>query len=233
MAEGIFLSLEGVEGAGKSTLADTLETRLRERGHDVLRCREPGGTSLGEAVRAVVLDPAHGDVSPWAELFLMLAARAQIVHELIEPALAAGRTVLCDRFLDASTAYQPPDWRASAASSARSIQRGFACFQSGASRRGPDSDRVDELNRLATRGRVPDLTLLLDLDPADGRTRQKGAPDRMEGAALEFHRDVRRGYLRVAEREPGRFVVLDAASPADEVARRAWEAVTARLLDRE
>ena len=208
MAEGIFLSLEGVEGAGKSTLADTLETRLRERGHDVLRCREPGGTSLGEAVRAVVLDPAHGDVSPWAELFLMLAARAQIVHELIEPALAAGRTVLCDRFLDASTAYQ------------------------GAGR-GLGIERVDELNRLATRGRVPDLTLLLDLDPADGRTRQKGAPDRMEGAALEFHRDVRRGYLRVAEREPGRFVVLDAASPADEVARRAWEAVTARLLDRE
>jgi len=204
---GLFVTLEGVEGAGKSTLADALEERLRAIGHTVVRLREPGGTSLGEAVRSVVLDPAHGDVCPWAELFLMLAARAQVVHERIEPDLAAGRTVICDRFIDASTAYQ------------------------GAGR-GLGIERVQELNRLATRGRSPDLTLLLDLDPAAGRRRQHDRPDRMEQADLQFHRAVRDGYRSIASAEPRRFVVLDAALPASDVARSAWEALTARFPDR-
>lgn len=207
MSAGLFLTLEGVEGAGKSTLADALERRLRDVGHTVVRLREPGGTSLGEAVRGVVLDPSHGDVSPWAELFLMLAARAQIVHERVEPELAAGHTVLCDRFLDASTAYQ------------------------GAGR-GLGIEHVQELNRLATRGRFPDLTLLLDLDPAAGRIRQHDRPDRMEQADLDFHRAVRDGYRRIADAEPERFAVLDAARPAAEVASKAWEVLTTRFPDR-
>lgn len=207
MAEGLFLTLEGVEGSGKSTLAAALDARLRASGHDVLRCREPGGTSLGEAVRAVVLDPAHGDVSPWAELFLMLAARAQIVREVIEPALAAGRTVLCDRFMDASTAYQ------------------------GAGR-ALGVDRVESLNELATGGRHPDLTFLLDLDPDVGRSRQTHAPDRMEQAHLDFHRAVRDGYRQVSALHPDRVIVLDASHGPDEVAAAAWESFATRFPDR-
>jgi len=206
MAEGLFITLEGVEGSGKSTLAGALEGRLRDAGHDVLRLREPGGTSLGEAVRSVVLDPSHGDVSPWAELFLMLSARAQIVHELITPALVAGRTVLCDRFMDASTAYQ------------------------GAGR-GLGIDAVEALNDRATAGVHPDLTFLLDLDPAVGRKRQTHAPDRMEQAALDFHRAVREGYRTVAERHPDRVVLLDAGLGPEEVAAAAWESLATRFPD--
>jgi len=202
----LLISLEGVEGAGKSTLADALEQGLRASGHEVIRCREPGGTSLGEAVRAVVLDPAHAPVSPWSELFLMLAARAQLVREVVEPALAAGSYVLCDRFLDASTAYQ---------GSGRQL----------------GAEPVTELNRLATGGRWPDLTLLLDLDPAVGRGRQSHRPDRMEGEALDFHQRVRAGYLELADREPERVVRLDAALPREELAQSAWSAMCARRPD--
>lgn len=207
---GLLITLEGVEGAGKSTLADGLGARLRSAGHDVVRRREPGGTSLGEAIRSVVLDPAHaGDrgVSPWAELFLMLAARAQLVHEVIEPALAQGQTVLCDRFLDASTAYQ------------------------GAGRL-LGLETVRALNLQATAGRTPDVTLLLDLEPAAGRSRQAHAPDRMEQETLEFHRRVREGYLRLAAIEPERFAVLDATQPAAAVLDAAWAEVVRRWPER-
>jgi dTMP kinase len=207
---GLLITLEGVEGAGKSTLADALAERLRAAGHSVVRRREPGGTPLGEAIRAAVLDPAHGaghGVSPWAELFLMLAARAQLVHEVVEPALARGETVLLDRFADASTAYQ------------------------GAGRL-LGLEVVRALNRQATEGRSPDLTLLLDLDPASGRARQAHAPDRMERETLDFHRRVREGYLRLAALEPQRFCVLDASRPALSVLDAAWAEVTRRWPDR-
>ncbi len=197
------ITLEGVEGAGKSTLADGLEDLLLRCGHRVLRCREPGGTSLGEAIRSAVLDPGHGEVSAWSELFLMLAARAQLVREVIEPALGRGEIVICDRFLDASTAYQ------------------------GAGR-ALGVDRVRELNRLATGGRWPDLTLLLDLDPAEGRGRQTEAPDRMEQEDLDFHRRVREGYLRIAREEPQRVEVLDARRPPPELLSVGWEALRRR-----
>jgi dTMP kinase len=199
----MFLSLEGVEGAGKSTLAATLEAGLVACGQTVLRSREPGGTPLGEAVRTTVLDPDLGEVSAWSELFLMLAARAQLVQEVVEPALRRGDFVLCDRFLDASAAYQ------------------------GAGR-GLGIDRVTELNRLATGGLWPDLTLLLDLDPATGRRRQSHRPDRMEGETLDFHRRVREGYLQVARAEPDRFVVLDASRPPEELGAIAWDAMRNR-----
>jgi dTMP kinase len=199
----MLLSLEGVEGAGKSTLANSLEAGLSQCGYTVLRCREPGGTSLGEAVRATVLDPAHAPVSPWSELFLMLAARAQLVQEVVEPALARGEIVLCDRFLDASAAYQ-----------GAGRELGIAA--------------VTRLNRLATAGRWPDLTLLLDLDPVEGRGRQTHRPDRMESERLEFHRRVRAGYLEIAASEPDRFVVLDARQSTPELAAAGWAALRLR-----
>lgn len=198
---GCFISLEGGEGAGKSTLADGLQTRLVECGRTVLRTREPGGTGFGEAVRAVVLDPAHTDVSAWAELFLMLAARAQLVHESIRPALARGEVVLCDRFADASVAYQ-------------GVGRGLGF------------DAIRELNLQATTGCMPDLTLFLDLDPRVGRSRQNGNPDRMEREEIAFHDRVREGYLRVAGIEPARVRTLDASRSAAEVLENAWKLVT-------
>jgi dTMP kinase len=201
---GLLVTLEGVEGAGKSTLSAGVGSRLRAEGFDVVHCREPGGTSLGESVRATVLDPSHGDVSPWAELFLMLAARAQLTQEIIEPALAQGRIVICDRFLDASTAYQ---------GGGREL----------------GLDRVDALNQLATGGRRPDLTLLLDLDPRLGRSRQGHPPDRMEREDEDFHRRVRRAYLELARREPHRFFVLDARCAAAELQEQAWAALQPRL----
>lgn len=197
---GYFLSLEGGEGAGKTTLADALEQRLRAAGRTVLRTREPGGTSFGESVRALVLDPAHTGVSSWAELFLMLAARAQLVAECIRPALERGEIVLCDRFADASVAYQ-------------GVGRGLGF------------EAVRELNRRATGGCMPDLTLWLDLDPAAGRRRQTGAADRMEREDLAFHERVREGYRMVAEAEPARVRRLDAGRPAAEVLEAAWPAV--------
>lgn len=199
---GRLITLEGVEGAGKSTLAEKIAERYREAGREVVRAREPGGTGLGEAIRAAVLDPAHGPVSPWSELFLMLAARAQLVQELVEPALAAGRIVLLDRYADASTAYQ-----------------------GGGRRLG--IERVRALNRLATGGRMPDRTLLLDLDPEVGRARQGADPDRLEREDLSFHRRVREAYLELASLEPERFVVLDARRPPEELAGQAWKALQA------
>jgi dTMP kinase len=197
---GCFISLEGGEGAGKSTLADALEGRLRAGGHEVLRTREPGGTTFGEDVRSVVLDPAHPDVSPWAELFLMLAARAQLVHERIRPALEAGQVVLCDRFADASVAYQ-------------GVGRDLGF------------EAVRELNRRATGGCMPDLTLFLDLDPRAGRARQSGEADRMEREEFGFHDRVREGYRRIAEVEPDRVKRLDASRSAAEVLEEAWTLV--------
>lgn len=198
---GCFISLEGGEGAGKSTLADGLQSRLVASGKSVLRTREPGGTDFGEAVRAVVLDPAHTDVSAWAELFLMLAARAQLVHESIRPALERGEVVLCDRFADASVAYQ-------------GVGRGLGF------------DAVRELNLRATAGCMPDLTLFLDLDPRAGRSRQSGDPDRMEGEEIAFHDRVREGYQRLAGVEPARVHTLDASRSAAEVLESAWALVT-------
>lgn len=198
---GCFISLEGGEGAGKSTLADALQAKLVGCGRAVLRTREPGGTGFGEAVRAVVLDPAHPDVAPWAELFLMLAARAQLVHQEIRPALARGEVVLCDRFADASVAYQ-------------GVGRDLGF------------ETVRELNRQATGGCMPDLTLFLDLDPRVGRARQRGTADRLEREEMAFHDRVRAGYGQIAAAEPDRVKQIDASPGPDEVLKRAWNLVS-------
>ncbi|RKZ12682.1 dTMP kinase [bacterium] len=195
--QGCFISLEGGEGVGKSTLADALEERLRAAGHTVLRTREPGGTTFGESVRALVLDPAHEGLSAWSELFLMLAARAQLVHQEIRPALERGEIVLCDRFADASVAYQGVG-----------RELGF--------------ERVRDLNSSATGGCMPDLTLFLDLDPRVGRARQSGEADRMEREEMHFHERVREGYQLAAKAEPDRIHTLNASLSAAEVLDYAW-----------
>jgi len=200
--KGRLISLEGGEGAGKSTLLSGLRAHFERSGMDVLHTREPGGTPVGEAIRALVLDPAHRDMAVETELLLMFAARAQLVSEVLQPALAAGRWVLCDRFTDASYAYQGGG-------------------------RGVDAARIAELERIATGGLKPDLTLLLDLPVAHGRARasQRGDADRIEAERDDFFERVRSAYRARAQAEPRRFRIIDASQPADAVLRNAVLAI--------
>ena len=200
---GRLITLEGGEGAGKSTVMDAVRERLEARGIRVIVTREPGGTVLGEAVREIVLDPARRNISAESELLLMFAARAQLVRELIRPALDAGQWVLSDRFTDASYAYQ------------------------GAGRGQPES-RIAELERWAALLK-PDLTLLLDLPIADGLARAsgRGKADRIELENSDFFERVRAAYRARAAAEPARFRVIDATRSLDEVRAAACAAVEA------
>ena len=198
---GVLITFEGVEGSGKTTQMRRLERWLRACGHRVERTREPDGTSLGVAVRRLF----EKRPQPLAELFLFIAARHQHVVEKIRPWLAAGRVVLCDRYTDASVAYQGHG-------------------------RGLDLEMVRELNVRATGGVLPDLTLLFDLDPAIGFRRRGGRQrDHFERQALAFHRRVRRGYLEILRAEPKRVRLVDASCPVEEVARRVRELVADHL----
>lgn len=201
---GRLITLEGGEGAGKSTLLAGLREHLERSGLDVVYTREPGGTPVGEGVRALVLDPAHRGLAAETELLLMFAARAQLVRDVLQPALAAGRWVLCDRFTDASYAYQGGG-------------------------RGVDMVRIAELEHLATAGLKPDLTLLLDLPVADGRARasQRGGVDRIEAERDDFFERVRASYRARAQAEPARFCVIDASQSADTVLAASVEAIEA------
>lgn len=205
---GLFVVLEGGDGAGKSTQARRLAATLRAEGREVVRTREPGGTPLGERIRELVLDPAHAPVDPRAEALLFAAARAAHAEQLIRPALATGRVVVCDRFADSSAAYQ------------------------GAGR-GLGVDRVRELNEWAAAGLVPDLTVLLDVPAGTGRARREdrdgGAGDRLETEPDAFHDAVRRAFLDLAARSPGRYLVLDAGRPETELAGAVAAAVHERL----
>ncbi len=200
--KGRLITLEGGEGAGKSTLLASLRERFERDGPDVLYTREPGGTPVGEAIRALVLDPAHRGIAEETELLLMFAARAQLVREVLRPALQAGRWVLCDRFTDASYAYQGGG-------------------------RGVDVARIAELERIATDGLKPDLTLLLDLPVAHGRARagQRGKIDRIEAERDDFFERVRATYRARAQAEPDRFHVLDAGLPPTAVLQAALAAI--------
>ena len=192
---GKFITLEGGEGAGKSTVLSAVREQLVADGADVIITREPGGTPAGEAIRGVLLDPAlHGAIAPETELLLMFAARAQHVRETIKPALAAGRWVLSDRFTDASYAYQ------------------------GGGRAQP-LERIAELERWAADDLQPDLTLLLDLPVGIGlaRARGRGPADRIELEAQDFFERVRAAYCARAAAQPARFRVIDASQPLDAV----------------
>lgn len=183
-----FLTFEGVEGAGKSTLIAGVEARLRDLGKDPLVTFEPGDTELGRSLRQLLLECAAP--APRAELFLYLADRAHHMASVVLPALAAGRPVLCDRFHDATVAYQV--WG-----------------------RGLDADLVRAAGLFAAEGRLPDRTLLIDLEPAEGLARAagRGRLDRLERESLLFHQRVREGYLAQAAAEPGRVLVLDGRRP--------------------
>jgi dTMP kinase len=197
----MFVTLEGPEGAGKSTVLPALARALREGGREVVTTREPGAGEFGSAVRDLLLH--GGDIEPLTELFLFLADRAEHVAKTVRPALARGAVVLCDRHADSTVVYQ-----------------GYG--------RGLDLDQLRSLNSLATGGLVPDLTLLLDVPPEVGLARvSKG--DRLDKEPLDFHKRVREGFLTEAEREPGRWRIIDASQPSESVAQDCLSAVLAAL----
>lgn len=202
---GRLITLEGGEGAGKSTAMATIRAVLAEAGIDPVCTREPGGTALGESIRALLLDARQAGMVAETELLLMFASRAQLVREVVRPALAHGQWVLSDRFTDASFAYQGGG-------------------------RGVDTGSIAELERWAV-GLKPDLTLLLDVDVEQGlaRMRGRGEPDRIESEAVEFFQRVRSAYRRRAEAEPERVRLVDASRPEAEV-QAALRAELARFL---
>lgn len=208
---GLFLTFEGPEGSGKSTQLRTLVEKLRAAGHDVVETREPGGTAIGTEIRRLLLDPANDHLSPTAELLLMFASRAQNVDETILPAIAAGRIVVCDRFTDSTLAYQ------------------------GAAR-GLGAEVVYELDRIACRGLVPDLTLLIDIDTQQGlerarsrNTRTQGTETRFDEKDVTFHRKVREAFRQIASDESRRVRLIDGSRSREEVAAEVWDAVTPLL----
>lgn len=206
---GLFITFEGTEGCGKSTQINALAARLQNQGQQVLQTREPGGTPLGEAVRNLLQhDKAGAGMSPEAELLLFTASRAQLTRERILPAIAKGAIVLCDRFMDSTTVYQGV---------ARQI----------------DSQAVAAINRFAVGEARPDLTILIDLSPEVGMARVHarcdGELDRIEQEAIEFFQAVRTGYLKLAESEPERFLVLDGSASVETLERQIWAAVQPRL----
>lgn len=200
---GSLIAFEGVEGAGKSTQLELLRRALEEQGHKVVTTREPGGTPVGERVRSLLLDPSS-TVHPRAEALLFAAARAELVEQVIRPALERGEVVLSDRYLDSSLAYQ------------------------GAAR-GLGLDEVAAINSFATAGLLPDVVILLKLDPAEGLARRRGDRDRIECQDLDFHQRVAEAFLDLAAAEPERFAVIDAAAPPERVAGEVRAAVLARI----
>jgi len=213
MGTGVFITLEGVEGSGKTTQAAILADALRAQGHRVTVTHEPGGTRAGQAIRAIFLDPKVSlDVA--AELLLVLADRAQHVREKLRPAVAAGEIVISDRYSDSTVAYQ-------------GYGRGF------------DLKLLGELNHLASEGMLPDVTIVLDCPAETGlaRTRERArgnerGPDRFEGERIEFHRRVRDGFLTIARNEPGRVTVIDSTRERAAVSADILHAVAGMLKRR-
>jgi len=197
---GLFLSFEGIDGAGKSTQIRRLSARLQNAGREVVCTVEPGGTRVGTRIREVLLDPSTPELSPTTELLLYFAARAQNVDQVIRPALERAAIVISDRFTDSSLAYQ------------------------GAAR-GLGEDLVMALDRVACRGLKPDLTIFLDIDLATSEARVL-SKDRLEGEPEEFRRRVREAYLSLVKREPQRFRQIDGTGTEDSIESAIWEAVS-------
>src|SRR5688500_3864619 len=210
--EGIFITIEGVEGSGKTTQVARLGQLIRSTGQTVVVTKGPGGTQVGDRVRAILLDPQEEGMDPLTELFLYAAARRQHVSELIRPSIERGATVLCDRFTDATLAYQ-----------------GFGRLL--------DLGRLRQLNQWATEGITPDLTVILDLPEATGLDRAKSRnaaeglhrESRFEGEDLRFHRRVREGYLTLAKEDESRYAVVDASGSLEEVFQRLVDTLVQRL----
>ena len=208
MEKGVFLSLEGIEGTGKTTQARLLAERFADEGHEVVLTFEPGGTIIGSRIREILLLPEHLEMSAITELLLYNAARAQHLAEKILPAIKQGKIIITDRFSDSTVAYQ--------------------CYA-----RGIDMSLIMSLDRIATGGLHPDLTILFDLDAEAGLARNRGAnkTDRIELEDIAFHRRVREGYLAIAKANPDRVSTIDASLPPAEVHARAWEIVKNKLKE--
>lgn len=192
MKRGLFITFEGPDGSGKSTQIDRLRTFIQEKGYDAILTREPGGTVIGEKIRELVLDRNNTEMDYMTETLLYAAARAQHVAQVIKPALDAGRTVICDRFMDSSIVYQ------------------------GYGRNLGDCVRI--INEYAVRGCFPDITFLMRLDPAIGKRRIKpGEQDRLEMEKLDYHREVFRGYEELEKQYPGRIIGINANRSIDEI----------------
>jgi dTMP kinase len=200
---GLFLTFEGIDGAGKSTQMRRLVERLRQCGREVVETVEPGASRIARQIRQILLDPSNAEMSPKAELLLYFAARAQNASELIRPALSRGAIVISDRFTDSTLAYQ-----------------GHA--------RALGEELVRALHEIACPGLTPDLTIFLDIDPAVSAQRRRGA-DRMENEPDEFREKVREGYLRLAASEPRRVHLIDGAQSPDAVAAEIWRLVQPRV----
>lgn len=204
--QGFFIVFEGGEGAGKSVQASLLVAKLRAEGHPVVVTREPGGTRIGEQIRAITHNPENVDLDARAEAYLMAASRAQHVAEIIAPALVDGKIVVCDRFLDSNIAYQ-----------------GYG--------RELGADVIAQLNALAVNGATPDLIFFLNVPVEVGLARREGSvkKDRMDLQQKEFYDRVHEGYLSLANSDPKRYVVIDATVSVETVAGEVWNVVNDRL----
>jgi dTMP kinase len=208
MSRPPFITFEGTEGCGKSTQVQRLAARLESRHILFLLTREPGGTAIGETIRELLqFDPQSAAMTAETELLLFEASRSQLVREIIRPALARGVCVISDRFFDSTTVYQ---------GAARKLDRDF----------------VEKINAFAVGDCRPDLTFVLDVDLATARKRMEQTvrrPDRMEQQAMEFYESVRSGYHELAQREPARVILIDAAQSADAVEAQIWKALVSRF----
>lgn len=209
---GLFLSMEGPDGSGKSLQLDLLEKQLKKLGYKVLRSREPGGTVIGERIRDILLDPGSSAMNPITEALLYAASRSQHVSEVIKPALGNGYIVLADRFIDSSLVYQ-------------GIGRGLGL------------ENVEMVNRWAIQGTIPDLTLIVYIDYEEGLRRkqlQQGHRlDRLEQEKEDFHRRVSQGYLELARRYPDRIALIDGSKSIPDVQKAIWKRVEPLLQSRE
>jgi dTMP kinase len=198
---GLFITFEGGEGCGKSTQSRLLLKKLEQQNVPVVLTHEPGGTALGNELRKTLKRKRDSSISPQAELFLLAASRAQLVAEVIRPALEEGKVVICDRFTHSTMVYQ-----------------GYG--------RGLDFTAIKMVNNMATRHLNPDLIILLDISPEQGLARKQSLKDRFELEDLSFHRRVREGYLKMAAAEPDRWLVIDASLPKGKIAETIWDRVS-------
>lgn len=205
MKKGVFITVEGPDGSGKSTQLEYIKEYMRSNGVDALFTREPGGTPISEKIRTIILDPENKELAPMTEALLYAASRAQHIAQFIKPALERGKVVVCDRFVDSSIAYQQ-------------YARGLG-------------ECVSMINDYAIDGIIPDITFLLKIEPEIAMERLNGPSDRLESETMDFHRAVYRGYLELEKKFPDRIVAVDATLPAEEVRIRIEEHITDLLYD--
>ena len=194
MEKGIFITVEGTDGSGKTTQIKKMEAYLKDKGYDVILLREPGSTRISEKIRSLILDPENTEMGDTTELLLYAAARAQLISEIIKPSVEAGKVVICDRFIDSSLAYQ-----------------GYG--------RGINLDTIIDINRVAIDGTMPDLTIFFDISPEIALERRKAATstDRIEKEKMDFHMKVYYGYKSLAAKHPQRIKTVDSTRGIEEI----------------